>query len=305
MMKKVLNPNTRWMLDAKWGMFTHYLPHHPSDKLPDHMTGDLWTKKVNSFDVPRFGQQLSELNAPYFFITISQKPGWYCSPNRTFEELFPENVGRITERDLVQELADELVPRGIRMCVYLHNHARCAAPEEHAMLQQVIREWSDRWGKSISAWWIDGGVFDDGIDRYEAYTDAYRSGNPDALIAYNTGPIGMTRELKEPATEYEDYTAGETNWHLPVSGFRPWDEKEYYLGPDISGDQLHFLTFMGDFWGMGKEPRFNDELAIGWNKHVAKHGGTISWDVPLTDSGLITDPFMRQLTRLSKSLAES
>lgn len=305
MMKKVLNPNTRWMLDAKWGMFTHYLPHHPSDKLPDHMTGDLWKKKVDSFDVPRFGRQLSELNAPYFFITISQKPGWYCSPNRTFEELFPENVGRITERDLVQELADELVPRGIRMCVYLHNHARCAAPEEHAMLQQVIREWSDRWGKSISAWWIDGGVFDDGIDRYEAYTDAYRSGNPDALIAYNTGPIGMTRELKEPATEYEDYTAGETNWHLPVSGFRPWDEKEYYLGPDISGDQLHFLTFMGDFWGMGKEPRFNDELAIGWNKHVAKHGGTISWDVPLTDSGLITDPFMRQLTRLSKSLAES
>ncbi len=303
MVKTFLNPNTRWMQDAKWGMFTHYLPHNPSDKLPGHMTGDLWAEKVNSFDVKRFGQQLSELNAPYFFITIGQALGWFCTPNRAFEELFPENSGRLTERDLVQELAEELVPRGIRMCVYLPNYGRrVASEEEHLKYQHVIREWSDRWGKSISAWWIDGGVFDDGSDRYEAYTAAYRSGNPDALICYNLGPVGMTRELREPATEHEDYTAGETNWHLPVSGIRPWDKKEYYQGPDISGDQLHFLTFMGDFWGMGEEPRFNDELVIGWNKHIAKHGGTISWDVPLTDSGLITDPYMRQLSLLSKSL---
>jgi hypothetical protein len=299
--ERELNPNTKWLRDAKWGFFTHYLPHNPSDKIPDHMTGDLWTKKVNSFNVQRLGRQLSELNTPYFFITIGQKRGWYCSPNKAFEELFAKDVGRLTERDLVQELAEELVPRGIRMCVYLPNFGRHATPEEQLMYQQVIREWSDRWGKSISAWWIDGGVFD-GPDRHKEYTAAYRSGNPDALVSYNTGPIGMTRDLKKPATEYEDYTAGETNWHLPVSGFRPWDKKEYYLGPNISGDQLHFLTFMGDFWGMGKEPRFNDELAIGWNKHTAKYGGTISWDVPLTDSGLITDPYMRQLALLSKSL---
>ena len=299
--EKELNPNTLWLRDAKWGFFTHYLPHMPSDEIPDHMTGELWTKKVNSFNVKRFGQQLSELNTPYFFITIGQKRGWYCSPNKAYEEMFGNGEGCLTERDLVQELADELVPRGIRMCVYLPNGGRNATSEEQGMFQQVIREWSERWGKSISAWWIDGGVFS-GPDRYKEYSDAYKAGNPDALVSYNTGPIGMTRDLKKPATEYEDYTAGETNWHLPVSGFRPWDKKEYYLGPNISGDQLHFLTFMGSFWGYGSEPRFPDELVIGWNKHIANHGGTISWDVPLTDSGEITDPYMRQLDLLSKSL---
>ena len=157
--ERELNPNTFWLRDAKWGFFTHYLPHNPSDKIPDHMTGDLWTKKVNSFNVKPLGRQLSELNAPFFFITIGQKRGWYCSPNKAFEGLFANDVGCLTERDLVQELADELVPRGIRMCVYLPNGGRNATHEEQLMFQQVIREWSERWGKSISAWWIDGGVF--------------------------------------------------------------------------------------------------------------------------------------------------
>jgi hypothetical protein len=299
--ERELNPNTKWMRDAKWGFFTHYLPHMPSDKIPDHMTGELWTQKVNSFDVKRLGQQLSDIKAPYFFITIGQKGGWYCSPNKAYEKMFGKSEGKITERDLVQELADELVPRGIKMCVYLPNLGRRGTPEQQVMYQQVIREWSERWGKSISAWWIDGGVFS-GPELYKEYTDAYRSGNPDALVSYNTGPIGMTKDLKKPPTEYEDYTAGEINWHLPVSGFRPWDKKSYYQGPNISGDQLHMLTFMGDFWGTGAKPRFNDELAIGWNKHIAMNEGTISWDVPLTDSGEITEPYMKQLRLLSKSL---
>ena len=297
---KKLNPNTRWLREAKWGFFTHYLPHQPSDKIPDHMTGKLWTKKVNSFKVKQFGQRLSDLNTPYFFITIGQRSGWYCSPNKTYEELFGKSEGRLTERDLVKELAEELIPRGIRMCVYLPNLGRRAAPEEQVMYQQVIREWSERWGKSISAWWIDGGVFS-GPDLYKEYTEAYKSGNPDALVCYNTGPIGMTRDLKKPATEYEDYLAGETNWHLPVSGFRPWDKKEYYLGPDISGDQLHFLTFLGTFWGTG-DPRFPDELVIGWTKHTNNHGGTISWDVPLTDTGIIPEKHFRQLSVLSRHI---
>ena len=65
--RRALNPNTRWLREAKWGFFTHYLPHMPSDKVPEHMTGKLWNKKVNSFQVAEFSNQLSEIKAPYFF----------------------------------------------------------------------------------------------------------------------------------------------------------------------------------------------------------------------------------------------
>jgi len=264
------------------------------------MTGALWSKKVKSFQVKQLANQLSSIKAPYFFITLGQKGNYYCSPNKTYERLFGPSEKKLSDRDLVAELAAELVPRGILMGVYLPAMGRRDSKDRQNMWQQVIAEWSQRWGKSISAWWIDGGVFPR-PEMYAAYTKAFKAGNPDALIAYNTGPIGMTRDLKQPATDLEDYLAGECNWHLPVSGTRPWDGKHYYQGPSISGDQLHFLTFLGSFWGTGA-PRFPEELVIGWTKHINNHGGTVSWDVPLSDSGIIPAEHMAQLKALSRSI---
>ena len=297
---KKLNPNTRWLLEARWGFFTHYLAHTASSKVSEEMNGEIWNKRVNSFQVKKLGEQLSAVKAPYFFITIGQGGGYFCSPNKAHENFFGSGNGKLSERDLVAELAAELIPRGIRMCVYLPAYGKRDGAEMQKKWQLIITEWSERWGKSISAWWIDRGVFSD-PEMYKDYTMAFKAGNPEALITYNTGPIGMTRELKKPATDLEDYLAGEVNWHLPVSGIRPWDEKEYYMGPDISGDQLHFLTFLGSFWGLG-DPRFPDELVVGWTKHINNHGGTISWDVPLSDSGMIPEKHLKQLKVLSNSL---
>ena len=69
----------------------------------------------------------------------------------------------------------------------------------------------------------------------------------------------------------------------------------------VSGDQLHFLTFLGSYWGVG-EPRFPDDLVIGWTQHTNNYGGTVSFDVPLSDSGIIPDNHFRQLASLNKNL---
>ena len=71
------------------------------------MTGKKWNKKVNSFKVKEFADQLSELKVPYFFITIGQGGGYYCSPNKTYEKHFGPGKGKLTKRDLVAELAKE------------------------------------------------------------------------------------------------------------------------------------------------------------------------------------------------------
>jgi len=296
---KELNPNTQWLREAKWGLFTHYLAHTASTQVPEEMTGDIWNKRVSSFQVKELGKQLSELEIPYFFVTIGQGGGYFCAPNETYEKYFGPGHWKLSQRDLVADLAAELIPRGIRMCVYLPAYGRRESEEIQRKWQEVIIEWSDRWGKSISAWWVDGGVFSK-PEMYQAYTDAFKSGNPDALIAYNTGPVGWRPDPKKPATHLEDYLAGEVNWRLPVSGVRPWDQKQYYMGPDISGDQLHFLTFLGNFWGLG-EPRFPEELVVGWTKHINNHGGTISWDIPLTQSGTIPESHFKQLQILTEA----
>ncbi len=246
--EKELSPNTEWLREAKWGLFTHYLAHTASSKVSEEMNAKRWNDKVNSFQVKKFGEQLSKLKVPYFFITIGQGGGYYCSPNDTYERLFGSSEGKLTERDLVAELAQELTSRGIKMCVYLPAVGRRDSAEVQQKWREVITEWSERWGELISAWWIDGAVYQS-PEVFKLYTDAFRTGNPEALVSYNVGPLGMNPKPKLPVTEYEDFLAGECNWYLPVSGVRPWDGKKYYMGPNISGDQLHYLTFLGTFWG--------------------------------------------------------
>ena len=56
-MHKPLNPNTTWLREAKWGLFTHYLVHMPSAPIADDMDGSKWNAKVNSFRVKDLADQ--------------------------------------------------------------------------------------------------------------------------------------------------------------------------------------------------------------------------------------------------------
>ena len=66
----------------------------------------------------------------------------------------------------------------------------------------------------------------------------------------------MNRKQLMPVTEHEDFLAGECDYTLPTCGITPevyrernvWntlDSTDFYQGPNISGDQLHFLNFLG------------------------------------------------------------
>lgn len=310
---KELNPNTKWMRDAKWGLFSHYMVHQPSGPIPEHMNGEVWNKKVNSFQIKKFADQLTELKVPYFFITIGQGGNYYCSPNATFEKLFGPSDGKLSSRDLVMELAEELTSRGIKMCVYLPAVGRRDSADVQQKWREVITEWSDRWGELISAWWIDGAVFQN-ADVFKAYTAAFKSGNPNALVSYNVGPVGMNRKQLLPVTEHEDFLAGECDYTLPTCGNTPevyrkqkvWNTFEttnFYKGPNILGDQLHFLNFLGKWWSTG-EPRFSDALVIGWTQHVIENSGAVTWDLPLSDEGIIPENYFKQVKALSKSINE-
>jgi hypothetical protein len=55
--------------------------------------------------------------------------------------------------------------------------------------EEVIHEWSARYGKDVAGWWFDGGYrhvhFSGAIAPI--YADAVKSGNPDAIVAFNPG----------------------------------------------------------------------------------------------------------------------
>jgi hypothetical protein len=69
----------------------------------------------------------------------------------------------------------------------------------------------------------------------------------------------------------------------------------------IDGVQVHILSFLGERWGMGS-PRFNTEQVVKWSRDIRSKGGVITWDVPIQPNGLMSQPFMDQLTAVGKAL---
>ncbi|NOZ22577.1 MAG: hypothetical protein GXP25_15965, partial [Planctomycetes bacterium] len=151
-------------------------------------------------------------------------------------------------------------------------------------------------------WWVDGCYFADTMYNFDdepnwgSLTRALKAGNPEAIVAYNPG-------VKVPVITQggEDYTAGEIAHALPVG---KWQEDGFRTIPSEVGDaQYHVLTFLGQMWRQG-EPRFPDEMAIGYTKFIIANGGVITWDVPIEPSGLIPQAFVDQLVKIGTALRQ-
>jgi len=319
----IMRANTNWFRDAKWGVFCHYLA-------ADQLTPEQWNAQVDAFDVKALADQLESAEAPYICLTLGQNSGHYCSPNAAYDRFVGINPSKCSRRDLVADLYDELHPRGIELLVYLPSGAPDRDPvameklewkngsqpdyarpphgldaegrpwgsvnpaniEFQKKWEQVIAEWSKRWGAKVRGWWFDGCYFADAMYRrpeppnFASFAAAAKAGNPQSLVAFNPGVLVPIISM----TEHEDYTAGEISRALPECSSR-W----------VDGAQLQILTYLGQNWCSG-EPRFSDELVIAYTRYVNSKEGVITWDVPIEPSGLIPEPFVRQLRAIGKSV---
>lgn len=291
------NPDTEWMARGKVGVFMHYL------------VGEGNFAFIDSFDVEGLANQLAEVQAAWFCLTLGQNSGWYLAPNDRYERIagYPKNE-RCAARDLPLELGKALARRGIRFMLYLP----CQTPNRDLQAvkafglpekpvngdrkltrpfvdewARVIETWSVRYGDSVSGWWFDGGYRWVGFTDEDAavYAAAVRKGNPKAIVAMNRG-VSMGR-----GTAVDDYTAGEQN--------EPFDKK--CAGRWSDGAQWHVLTYLGKTWG---EPsvRASNETWYTWLRDVTDKGGAVTIDVSprskeggLNPRGLIHPDHFRQL----------
>ncbi|MHC4982681.1 MAG: alpha-L-fucosidase [Planctomycetota bacterium] len=316
--------DTTWFRKCGWGVFCHYLSGRPSEAVSGELTAEEWNRQVDAVDVEALAETLARVGAPYFFITIGQNSGFYCSPNSTYDEIVGIKPSKCSRRDLVADLYDALRPRGIGLLVYLPSGAPAndkvavekfqwepsvdkstgeRTTKRMAAFQRkweaVIRDWSLRWGRNVRGWWIDGCYAADAMYRHDdepnfaSFAAALKAGNPDSIVAFNPG---VDRVIC--TSEHEDYTAGELSCILPVSKSN-WPPRQ--LDGTVDEAQWHVLTFLGRFWRSG-QPRFPDALVAGYTQHVVNHGGVVTWDVPITDAGSIPAPFIRQLEAIGKAI---
>jgi hypothetical protein len=302
-----------WMKPTRWGVMTHYLADWRARVDKEAMSVDKWNDLIDHFDVEGLARQIATVGAGYYIITIGQNSGYYLSPNATYDAFVGIKPSKCSRRDLVSDLSAALNKRGIKLVVYLPSGAPAGDsiarrrlewqngpfPNREFQLkwERVIEEWSKRWGSKIAGWWFDGCYWPNTMYRsteppnFASFAAAARSGNPRSVVAFNPGVVYRSISM----TPYEDYIAGEIDLPDRISIKRA-------AGGKIDGAQLHILSFLGDTWGMGS-PRFTAEQVVGWSNKVADEGGVITWDVPLQRDGLISQPFIDQLTVIGKAMS--
>jgi len=321
---------TDWFHQARWGVMTHYLGAPPSSSGGADLTAEMWNKQVDAFDVTGLADQVASTGAKYLLLTIGQNSGHFCAPNATYDKIVGIRPSKCSRRDLVADVAKALKAKNIRLMVYLPSGAPAADTVARKQLgwrwgrpgqwqlpgepvggrlaefqrrwEAVIRDWSLRWGRDVSGWWIDGCYFADQMYRFAdepnfaSFAAALRAGNPDAIVAFNPG----VRVPVAAYTKYEDYAAGEMTldqFPRAASTCRGrWLECE---GAKV---QFHILTYLGTSWCRGERPQWPNDKVIGTTEQIAEKGGVVTFDVPIQKSGLIPQPFVEQLRAIGRAM---
>ncbi|MGI5957834.1 MAG: hypothetical protein ACOX60_00260 [Massiliimalia sp.] len=323
-----MNQRQNYWEDKKWGIFSHYLANPAGNSVERVVTSEEWNRQIDEFQVSKLAEQISQTGADYFCITIGQNSGNYCTPNETYDRLTGITPSRCSQRDLVQELSEELAKYGIDLWVYLPSGAPCADAQAVEQLEwedgmwdeqagrfvckrlenfqrkweSIIEEWSLRWGDGVKGWWIDGCYFAKDMylhpeePNFTSFARALRAGNKDAVICFNTG---LDTPFLIPHEE-GDFTAGEVGDVLPLTV--DGDATTKGICEKLSGKKLHVLSYLGTFWGMG-EPRFPDALAAGYTQYLIQKGGVITWDIRLNRDGSIPETFLRQLIEVGTAVS--
>jgi len=307
----------RWMQDKRygWGVMTHYLADWQARVHHLDMSVDLWNKLVDGFDVEGMAKRLEAVGAGHYQLSIGQNSGYYLSPNPVYDKLVGIEPSKCSRRDLVADFYEPLNQRGIKLMVYLPSGApggdRVArealewerGPYPNKSFQrkweQVIAEWSRRWGSKVAGWWFDGCYWANTMYRsaeapnFASFAGAARAGNPDSALAFNPGVIYRLIGISPD----QDYMAGEIDKPDQVS-------VHYAQEGLVDGVQIHMLSFLGTTWGMGT-PRFTTDEVIAHTKKIRDYGGSVTWDVPVEPDGTIAQPFLDQLTALGKAFPKT
>lgn len=301
------NPHTDWFKDAGPGLMIHFL----SDVYTKNGGTKEWNAVVNGFDTEKFAADCKTAGVGYVMFALGQNSGYYCSPNKAYDSIVGVAPGVLcSTRDLPADLSVSLQKRGIRMMFYLPGNPPISnksvtdkfkytfkkdSPTSQftqACWEAVIKEWSLRYGKSLSGWWFDGmysgGIIETRSDmslahNISTHTLAAKAGNPESIVTYNYGVKKM-----QSNSPYDDYSAGEKQ-ELDETPESRW------VAPGV---QWFFFTYLGKWWS-DEGTRFPTDTLTKWAQIVFEKDGVLCFDVHAKANGNIDTAQLQQLQAIS------
>lgn len=349
------NSRSVWM-KGKYGLMVHWLsppfkkpmPAIPDTPLP--LKGNyIWdlNKATESFDIDGFMSDFDKTGADWLIFTIGQNTGTYASPNSVIDSL--AGYGHTPQRDLVLEIAKAVKKRGKRFIAYLpceiginttlqkgfgwNTETDTDQSEFQRLYLKVIREWSVRFGKNLDGWWFDGcysdsQIFANKYVKWEAWYQASRAGNVNALVTFNdgaylygrtwpirpehdylsgeevvliNGQIRLTIEPKGPLfmpkTAYVEGTQCLYHVLLPIDGYWMYNRKGF---PDWA--HIPFTFKVPEKPGDMPSPVYKDTELIKFVRNFTRVGGGATLNANISQEGYLNKETIRQFQHLHKAM---
>jgi hypothetical protein len=306
--------STEW-LAGSLGLSVHWTSHSQ----PGQGEALGYQEAVARFDLKGFIDQLKIAGVRHLIFTVNHARHYIAGPHPELDSLLP---GHTCSRDLLGELGDALQREGIRLIFY-YNHGcnPCGDPAWMAALgytgapldlfaerlASLVESLSNRYGNLVSGWWFDSCYsldpkgphnsvttpMGDWQFPWETLTVAAKSGNPESLVAFNSGI-----DVNYLYTSHQDYYAGETT----SLTFQP-------TGRLHGGLQLHQWTCIDNLdWVHSKpntpfaEPLYSDAELLDFTRRITGVGGAATYNVEIDQGGLMNPLAIQQLKRLSEML---
>jgi hypothetical protein len=291
---------------SKYGLNISY---NPSSTIAAAADGT-WDRTIADFDVTAFVRDVAKTGAGYVIFSVGQTTGYYAAPNDAYLKYTETELGQyVPQRDLVKEIAQGLKKIGVATMVYVAAEGPTAAPakiinnfpvrsdraedpEFRTEFNQVIREWSERWGDDVVGWWLDGAWVDgytnptDGQANLNALIEATKAGNPEAIVAANPA-LGKSNVL----SDRQDFLAGEN------AMFNEYPSESPYLAAaaDSNVPAWHTMSYLGNNWGDSSTNRYSSQELIDYIQAVNRGSGVVTMDVGVSANGNLSDLQVAQL----------
>lgn len=289
--KKLLGPDrAEWMEKGGYGLSYDF----NATKIGAHNI-KTWNEAVERFDVEGFATQAMQAGAAWVIFTMGDSSGYWCAPNKRYDELAGHETSRCSNRDLPGELYTALAKHGIRLILRMPSRApvddRIAAANFqdresslpasqafNAKWHSVIEEWAKRYNTGLAGWYFDGAYnwagWEDNNQPYNftSWAKSARSGNPNALLTFNSKKVEYFAKRQKKKPEVMDYMPGQLTHGFSREPF----PNHWAIPPNTV---WHTLIPLAGSWGQPGYSQLEPDLLAIWVNQLINSGGTVTLDV--------------------------
>ncbi len=292
-----------WLVEAGYGLMFHWT----SQSVQPGGSNKNYEDAVNDFDVESFAAMVEETGAGYVLFTIGHAESYCPAPLESWERIHP---GQTTQRDLINEIADGLNEKGIRLLCYLNGPLAFkfprrgeSTPEEHQAFvdnyTDILTEMGNRYRDKISGYWFDSWyrIFENYPEvPFETFFKVAKTGNSQRIICLNPW-------IYPDVSPWQDYWSGETQ--DPVAP----PENGYMIdGPAPHLPYQVLLTMEKYQWVQKKpkvdDPKFTSEELGSYIRNCMANGGAVTINLAIYQDGTVGEKALAVMKGVKEIIRE-